>query len=78
MKQAVVFEAPRTGYSIDQVNDFLTVKELKELLEMCDDDMSVIISHDGGYTYGTLSRTAIIYEPNDDEYGTEWNEVEVI
>lgn len=68
--QAIVFEAPRTGYSIDQVSRPLTVAELRELLEEFDDDMLIICSHDNGYTYGSLSRCFGIWEKV--EYGPEW------
>lgn len=54
MKKAIVFEAPREGYGIDQLRNPMTVGELKELLEDYEDDMLVILSHDRGYTYGSL------------------------
>lgn len=55
IRVAVVFEAERTGYSIEQMADgALTVGELREMLEFYDDDTIVVISHDSGYTYGSL------------------------
>lgn len=55
MRTAVVFEAERNGYAIEQIADgALTVGELREMLEFYDDDNLVVISHDSGYTYGSL------------------------
>lgn len=76
MKQALVFEASRTGYGIDQIRNAVTVGQLREMLECFDDDMMVILSHDNGYTYGTLSRNASIRVERDGEYGTEYEEVD--
>lgn len=60
-KVALVFEAPRTRYSMD-LDNAMTVGELRELLEDWDDDTQIIISHDNGYTYGTLEQPEIWYE----------------
>lgn len=54
-KSVLVFEADRTGYAIDQIRNPMTVGELKALLEDCDDDTLIILSHDRGYTYGSLN-----------------------
>ena len=51
----MLFNADRTGYSIDQIRNPLTAGELIELLEEIDPNTPVICSHDSGYTYGTLS-----------------------
>lgn len=76
MKQALVFEASRTGYGINQIHNPVTVGQLRDLLEGLDDDMMVILSHDNGYTYGTLSRNASIRKEREGEYGTEYEEVD--
>lgn len=68
MKKALVFEARRDGYGIDQVRSPVTVGELKVLLEDIDDDMLFILSHDNGYTYGSLSRYGTIREEVEGEY----------
>lgn len=52
---ALVFEAEREGYSIPQVRKPMTVGELRAFLEDYDDDTLFILSHDRGYTYGTIS-----------------------
>ena len=74
MKQALVFEAPRTGYGIDQVRGAMTVGELKRLLEDFDDETLIITSHDRGYTYGTISETDFcLYTETEDG---EWEEAD--
>ena len=54
MKKALVFEAPRTGYGIEQIKAPMTVGLLKEFLEGCPDDTLFILSHDRGHTFGTI------------------------
>lgn len=76
MKKALVFEASRDGYGIDQVRSPVTVGELKVLLEDIDDDMLFILSHDNGYTYGSLSLIASILEEVEGEHGTEYEEID--
>lgn len=54
--KAVVFEAERSGYSIDQVaRRAITVGELISILQDFDEDNLFILSHDNGYTYGNVS-----------------------
>lgn len=66
-RQALIFEARRAGYSIDQVkDDVMTIGELKEILEDYTDDTLVVISHDNGYTFGGLE---VAYEASADEDG---------
>lgn len=83
MKKALVFDAPRTGYSIDQVvNAAMTVGDLRAMLEDMEDDTLIICSHDNGYTYGSLSRCVSIYEEHEsedeEEFDPEWEEVDMI
>ena len=57
MRRAVVFESPRDGYTIDQVaNGAMTVGELREILDDYDDETLVILSHNLGYTYGSINQ----------------------
>ncbi len=57
MKKAVVFGASRDGYSIGQIADkAMTVGELIWLLQDFDEDALVVLSHDRGYTYGSISQ----------------------
>lgn len=56
-KYAIVFEATRTDYQVSQTADrdaVMTVGALRSYLEGLNDDDLVIISHDDGFTYGTL------------------------
>lgn len=54
--KAVVFEAKRSGYSIDQVaGRAITVGELISILQDFDEDNLFILSHDHGYTYGSVN-----------------------
>ena len=76
MKNAVVFEASREGYSIEQVEgNAITVGELIQWLqENCDDDDLFILSHDRRYTFGSIStRSASAWQETEDE---EWEEIE--
>lgn len=76
MNKALVFEASREGYGIDQIRNVVTVGELKAMLADMDDDMMFVLSHDNGYTYGSISRVASIREEAEGEYGTEYNEID--
>lgn len=68
MRQAIVFDARREGYGIDQIADrAITVGELKELLEDWDDDTLFVLSHDNGYTYGSISKwDGVLFEEQPD------------
>ena len=50
----ITFEAIREGYSKSQVGSPLTVGELRTFLEDYTDETLIFLSHDNGYTYGTL------------------------
>ena len=76
MKTALVFEARREGYGIDQIRNPITVGELRSFLEDLDDDQIIILSHDNGYTYGSLSRGCSVREEREGEYGTEYEEID--
>lgn len=56
MRTAIVFEARREGYSIDQVERPMTVGELMSMLKEYDKNDIVIVSCALGYTYnyGTI------------------------
>lgn len=69
MRKAVVFEALRTGYGIDQIaNEAMTVGELIEFLKDFDEDTLFVLSHDRGYTYGSINaiRDVTTYEEQED------------
>lgn len=68
MRQAIVFEARRVGYDIQQVADgAMTVGLLKALLEDWDDDDLFILSHDNGYTFGSISTSECMMAEEDEE-----------
>ena len=59
MKLAIIFEASRDGYTAKQVAEYrspITVGELKDLLEDYNDDTLFMLSHDNGYTHGSISK----------------------
>lgn len=60
-------EAQRTGYSVSQIRETMTVGELKSFLEDYDDEMPIYLSHDNGYTYGGITE----YEFNEVEDGED-------
>ena len=73
MRNAVIFEASREGYSIDQIADkAMTVGELIDILSDYDEDTLFVLSHDNGYTYGSLDRWSY-REAAEDEDG-EWEQ----
>lgn len=75
MKEALVFEASRDGYSIDQIRRPMTVGELKNILDNYDDDTLFVLSHDHGYTYGSIKEDdANLYRQNseDEDFDLVW------
>ena len=74
MKRAVVFDARREGYGIDQIaHQAITVGELKALLDGVEDDALFVLSHDSGYTYGSITEDATIYQEQENgEWMKEW------
>lgn len=56
-KYAIIFEATRTDYAVSQTANrqtTMTVGTLISYLETLEEDDLVILSHDGGRTFGTL------------------------
>lgn len=74
-RKALVFEAVREGYSIDQIRRPMTVGELKQFLEDFDDDTLFILSHDRGYTYGSIDARTEVTTFREQEDG-EWEEAD--
>lgn len=57
--ECIIIEAERTGYAPEQCGETMTVGELVEFVESLsgyDDDMPVYLSHDNGYSYGSISQ----------------------
>lgn len=67
---ALVFEARRDVYGIEQLRKAVTVGDLLAFLEGRDPNEWIVLSHDNGYTYGTVSRRVSVqeYDENDEEY----------
>ena len=67
-KSAVVFEAPRDGYTIKQIEDkALTIGEVIDILSQFDEDDLFVLSHDNGYTYGSIERYPEYREVEEEE-----------
>lgn len=64
--RTVFIETNRTGYSPEQVGRTMTVKELKDWLENFDEDSSIYLSNDDGYSYGYIGVSSF-YEKDDEE-----------
>lgn len=73
MRRAVVFEADMEGYDIEQVaHQAITVGHLRALLEYVDDDVLFILSHDNGYTYGSIRDAHHATEQENGEWMRDW------
>ena len=76
MAKAIVFEAPREGYGIDQLRNPITVGELIGFLQDFDENDIVVLSHDNRYTFGSVSTdSASLWKESEDG---EWEEKEDI
>ena len=71
MKQVLYIDAGRDGYGIDQIHSTMTVAELMSYLEQFDEDTSVYLRHDGGYTYGGIGWNSFSDEEIDGEDNAE-------
>lgn len=69
MKTRIIIEAQREGYSPEQIERTITVRELMNYLEDSPEDALVYLSHDNGYTYGGITFDKIREEDvwDDDE-----------
>ena len=65
--KALIMEAERTGYAIDQVRGTMTVGELIAFLSDFDEDMPIYTSQDNGYTYGGIRYDNFREEEGDGE-----------
>ena len=76
MRKALVLEADRVGYSIGQIagREAITVGDLIEFLQEFPEDTLFVLSHDRGYTYGSVNPRDeyMVYEEHDEE----WEEIE--
>lgn len=66
-KEVLVIQAKNTEYSALAVENTMTAAELREFLEDFDDDTPVVLSFDGGYTYGPVRQYDIGSEYFDED-----------
>lgn len=62
----IIISANREAYGKDEVKT-MTVAEIIEALQEFDPEDRVILSHDGGYTYGGFHKCHYDYEYDDEE-----------
>lgn len=55
---ALFIEGRREGYSPEQIRTTMTVGELMAYLEQFDEDAPVYLSHDSGYTFGSITESS--------------------
>lgn len=67
MKSVVTIEGRREGYSMEQIENTLTVGELIELLESFNPDTPIMLNNDNGYTYGSITEYSIELEEVEEE-----------
>lgn len=65
--KALIIDAHRDGYSVDQVYETMTVSDLIYELEGYPEDAPVYISYDKGYTYGGISAYDLNLEDVEEE-----------
>lgn len=67
MKEILILDAEREGYSVKQINRTVTVGELIGILTGYDEDTPIYLSHDRGYTYGGIRESRFHIEKPEDE-----------
>ena len=68
MKNYLTIKTHKNGYRVEQCGHTLTIAELIDYLSQWDDNTSVYLSNDNGYTYGSISFEDINSEEvNDDD-----------
>ena len=63
----LIITAHRNGYSTKQCGKTLTVSELIEVLQNYDEDLPVYLSHDNGYTFGSISENDLNEDDEDED-----------
>ena len=69
LKDVVMINTGRDGYTTEQCGKTMTVGELIEALSEFDEDTEVYLKNDNGYTYGRITSGRI--ELEDVEYDPE-------
>lgn len=69
MKEVIMLNTGRDGYSVEQCGETMTVGELIEFLSEYDEDTEIFFKNDNGYTYGYISdrRFEVEYIDEDDD-----------
>lgn len=72
LKDVVMINTGRDGYTTEQCGKTMTVGELIEALSEFDEDTEVYLKNDNGYTYGRITNGRIEledveYDPEDEE-----------
>lgn len=67
MREILIIDTNRNGYSPSQCGNTLTVGELIELLEEYDEDTEIYTGHDDRYTYGSIYRDDIELEHEEED-----------
>ena len=62
----LILNTMREGYAVDQIKRTMTVAELRDFLEDYDDETSVYLSFDNGYTYGGITESKFELKENYD------------
>ena len=63
----IIINAKRNGYGPDQCGRTMTVAELISMLNEYEDDEKIYLSHDRGYTYGSITESDFEEAEEDDE-----------
>lgn len=59
LKDVVMINVGRDGYTIEQCGETMTVGELIEALSEFDEDTEVYLKNDNGFTYGIITDESI-------------------
>lgn len=64
---AILINARREGYSLEECSNTMTVGQLIAMLSEFDEDAPVVLSHDGGYTFGSIQESDLSESDLEDE-----------
>lgn len=60
MEKVLYIEGRRTGYSLDQCGETMTVGELIDKLSQYDKNIPIYLDNDNGYTYGNIDNNSFV------------------
>ena len=67
MTSKLFIDTERKGYSPEQINRTMTVRELIEYLQQFDEETQVYLRNDNGYTYGGIRESSFEEEESEDD-----------